>query len=164
MIKDKINEKIVNSIAPCSMFCSTCTGCQYGEISHHAKQLLHYLEGHEEFLDKNLKSAYRHKLDEFKVFTRQLKKYANPKCAGCRNGGANGCSIKGCIIPECAKEHHVDFCAECFEFPCDKVNEKIYKKTILEKWLKGNMQIKEEGIERYYEENKEKPHYIDYVK
>ena len=45
-------ENILKSIAPCSMFCSTCTGCSYGEISNHAKKLLHYLEGHEEFLEK----------------------------------------------------------------------------------------------------------------
>lgn len=48
---------ILKFIAPCSMFCSTCTGCQYGEISHHATELLILLEGHEEFLDMNLKKG-----------------------------------------------------------------------------------------------------------
>lgn len=128
MIKEKISEKILNDVAPCSMFCSTCTGCQYGQISYHARELLHLLEGHEEFLDKNLKKEYRHKLDEYRVFYKKLKKYAYPKCAGCRNGRANGCSIKGCIIPKCTKEHGVDLCAGCPEFPCNRVNESIYKK------------------------------------
>lgn len=164
MIKEKISDEILNSIAPCSMSCSTCTGCQYGQVSHHAKELLHLLEGHEEFLDKNLKKEYRHKLDEFKMFQKKLKKYAYPKCAGCRNGRSNSCSIKGCIIPECTKEHNVDFCAECSEFPCNKVNESTYKKTVLEKWLNGNKQIKKNGIEKYYEENKNKPHYINHKK
>lgn len=133
MIKEKVSEEILKAIAPCSMFCSTCTGCQYGEISYHARELLHFLAGHEEFLDKNLEKKYRHKLDEFKAFNKKLKKYANPKCAGCRNGRASNCSIKGCFIPECVKEHNVDFCAECSEFPCDKVNETVYKVTTLEK-------------------------------
>ncbi len=100
----KYENKILNSIAPCSMFCTTCTACEYGEISKHSKKLLKLLEGHEEFLEKNLRKQYIHKLEEFKIFSKKLKKYAYPKCDGCRKGGANGCSIKDCFIPECAKK------------------------------------------------------------
>lgn len=164
MIKKQIREEILNNVAPCSMFCATCTGCKYGQISHHAKELLHLLEGHEEFLNKNLQKEYRHKLDEFKIFHKKLKKYAYPKCDGCRNQRANGCSIKNCIIPKCTKEHNIDFCAECWEFPCNKIDESIYKKTTIEKWNKGNQQIKDYGIEKYYEENKKKSHYANYIK
>ena len=64
-----LDEKILKSIAPCSMNCTTCTGCNYGKISYHAQELLNLLEGHEEFLDKNLKKEYRHKLDEYKIFS-----------------------------------------------------------------------------------------------
>lgn len=163
MSKEK-NQEILKAIAPCSMFCSTCTGCKHGQIAYHSQELLKLLEGHEEFLDKNLKKEYRHKLDEFKVFTTKLKKYANPKCNGCRTGRAEGCSIKNCIIPECTKEHNVDFCAECSKFPCTKVNTSIYKETTIEKWLKGNKKIQEQGIENYYKENKETSHYINYKK
>lgn len=133
------------------MFFSMCTGCQYGMISYHAKELMHLLEGHEKFLEKNLRKEYIHKLDTFKIFSKQLEKYANPKCAGCRESRNSNCSIKGCIIPECTKKHNVDFCAECLEFPCDKVNESIYKKTTIEKWMLGNRQIKKYGIQNYYE-------------
>lgn len=160
----EIKEEILKSIAPCSMFCSTCTGCNYGQISYHANELLKLLEGHEEFLDKNLKEKYRHKLGEFSTFKKKLKKYAHPKCSGCRNGRANGCSIKNCIIPDCVKEHQVNFCAECLEFPCNKINSSIYKQTTIEKWLNGNKAIKENGIEKYYEDNKNIPHYINYSK
>ena len=82
---EKVSDDILNAVAPCSMFCSTCTGCKYGDISLHAKELLRLLDGHKEFLEKNLKKEYRHKLDEFIVFQNKLKKYANPKCGGCRN-------------------------------------------------------------------------------
>ena len=157
-------ENILKSIAPCSMFCSTCTGCSYGEISNHAKKLLHYLEGHEEFLEKNLKKGYEHKLEEFRIFHRKLKKYAYPKCNGCRDKRANGYSIKDCIIPACTKEHNIDFCAECEEFPCTKVNDTIYKKKTIDKWKKGNEEIQKEGLLTYYERNKETPHYINYSK
>ncbi len=157
-------DKILKDVAPCSLFCSTCTGCQYGEISYHANELLRLLEGHAEFLDKNLKEEYRHKLEEYKLFSMKLKKYANPKCGGCRNGQATACSIEGCIILECTKQHGVDFCGECFEFPCDKVNTTIYKETTINKCLVGNQQIKDNGINKYYEDNKDIPHYIEYVK
>lgn len=161
---EKNSEEILSAIAPCSMFCSTCTGCSYGDISYHAKELLHLLEGHEEFLDKNLKEKYRHKLDEYLVFHKKLKKLATPKCGGCRNKRVSSCCIKGCIISECVEEHQVLFCAECSLFPCDKVNEKIYSKKTIKKWLDGNLEIKRDGIHAYYENNKNKPHYIDYVK
>lgn len=154
--------KILKDVAPCSLFCSTCTGCKYGEISNHSKELLRLLEGHKEFLDKNLKSAYRHKLDEFIAFEKKLKKYAYPKCDGCRTGGANGCSIKGCFINECVKEHSVNYCGECPLFPCDKVNKNIFKERVINKWLEGNKRIKEVGIIKYYEERKNNTHYEDY--
>lgn len=157
------NEKILDFVAPCSMFCSTCTGCIYGDISFHAKELIRLLEGHEELLDKNLKSAYRDRLDEFRIFQKRLKKFANPKCGGCRNGGATGCSINNCIIPNCVKEHNVNFCGECPEFPCQRLDN-IFKETTKKKWLDGSNKIKELGIEKYYKENKDTPHYINYRK
>ncbi|MDE6284288.1 MAG: hypothetical protein K2M17_00905, partial [Bacilli bacterium] len=61
MIEEKTKKEILNSVAPCSMFCSTCMGCKYGEISYHSKELLRLLEGHEEFLEENLKRQYVHK-------------------------------------------------------------------------------------------------------
>ncbi len=73
MIKEKTKEEILRAVAPCSMFCTTCTGCNYGEISYHAKELLKLLEGHREFLEKNLKEQYLHKLDEYKAFEKKLK-------------------------------------------------------------------------------------------
>lgn len=158
----EVDNKILNAVAPCSMFCSTCTGCKYGDISLHATELVKLLEGHEEFLDKNLKPQYRDRLDEFRIFMKRLKKFANPKCGGCRNGGASGCSIKGCVIPECAKEHNVNYCGECNEFPCNKVKKSGFKETTIKKWLDGSNKIKEIGIENYYQENKDVPHYIDY--
>ncbi len=157
-----VEEKILKAVAPCSMFCSTCTGCKYGDISFHATELLRLLEGHEEFLDKNLKAQYRDRLEEFRIFQKRLKKLAHPKCGGCRNGGASGCSINGCIIPECVKEHNVNCCGECSEFPCDKVKEAGFKETTIKKWLDGSSKIREVGIEAYYQENKDIPHYINY--
>ncbi len=158
----EIEEKLLDAVAPCSMFCSTCTGCKYGDISLHAKELLRLLEGHEEFLAENLKEQYRDRLEEFRIFQKRLKKFATPKCGGCRNGGEAGCSIKGCIIPECVKEHDVNYCGECSEFPCERVEKSGFKETTIQKWLDGSNKIKDAGIEKYYQENKDIPHYINY--
>lgn len=154
--------EILNAVAPCSMFCKTCTGCKYGDISKLSKELLRLLEGNKEFLDKNLTKDYRHKLDEYIIFEKKLKRFSNPKCNGCRTGGASGCSIKGCFINECVKEHNVNYCGECSLFPCNKVNKKIFSENIINKWLEGNKIIKEIGIDTYYEERKDIPHYIEY--
>lgn len=164
MIEEKIKEEILNSVAPCSMFCSTCTGCQYGDISNHSKELLKLLEGHEEFLEKNLEKQYFHKLEEFRTFRKKLEKYAYPKCGGCRNDRAAGCSIKQCFILECTKKYHVNFCADCSRFPCDKVNKSIFKESTIQKWLNGNKKIREVGIDQYYYDGKNIPHYINYQK
>ena len=161
---NKISNDILKAVAPCSLLCSTCTGCKYGDISIYAKELLRLLDGHKEFLEKNLKKEYKYKLDEFIVFQNKLKKYANPKCGGCRNGGANGCSIKGCFINECVKEHNVNFCGECSLFPCDKVNNTVFKDNVIKKWSEGNTRIKQIGINSYYEERKNIPHYIEHKK
>ena len=161
---EKVSTEILNAVAPCSMFCSTCTGCKYGDISFHAKELLRLLDGHKEFLDKNLKKEYSYKLEEFTIFLKKLKKYANPKCGGCRNGGASGCSIKGCFINECVKEHNVNFCGECNLFPCDKVNNMVFKNNVIKKWFEGNTRIKQIGVNSYYEERRNIPHYINHKK
>lgn len=164
MHEEKIKNQILTSIAPCSMFCQTCTGCKYGSISHHAKKLIHLLKGHEEFLKHNLKPEYQHKLKEFHIFHKKLKKYAEPKCGGCRENRHPNCCIKNCIIPECAKKHNVFFCADCPEFPCNNINEDTYKTTTIKKWKTGNEEIQKIGIENYYEKYKDISHYISYSK
>ena len=161
---ENVSSEILSSVAPCSMFCSTCTGYKNGEISFHAQELLKLLNGYKEFLEKNLKDEYKYKLDEFITFEKSLKKYDYPKCGGCRNGGATGCSIKGCFISKCTKEHKVNYCGECDLFPCGKVNNKVFKDTVIKKWYDGSMRIQEIGISSYYEEKKNTSHYTSFKK
>lgn len=49
-------------------------------------------------------------------------------------------------------------------FPCDKVNNKVFKDSVIKKWYERNMRIKEIGINSYYEERKDIPHYIEHKK
>lgn len=45
----EVDNKILNAVAPCSMFCSTCIGCKYGDISLHATELVKLLEDMKNF-------------------------------------------------------------------------------------------------------------------
>ena len=75
-----------------------------------------------------------------------------------------GC-IEGCFIPECVKEHDVDFCAECDKFPCSKVRDsEIYGKEAREAMVEGSLLIKENGAERFFEMKKDASHYAKYKK
>ena len=61
------------------------------------------------------------------------------------------------------KNHGVDFCGECNEFPCKKA-QGIFEEIVYRQWLEGNQQIREYGIEAFWKNNSENPHYRPYKK
>ena len=152
-------EEILERVAPCSLMCHTCTAFCKGEIAGAAKNLLHYLKGIKGFYAKHMPDA----VESYESFEGILSMYAGGDCHGCRSGEHNGCSIEGCFLLECTKEHDVDFCGECSAFPCDKTKD-LFEEEIYRQWLEGSLQIKEKGIEQFWEENREKPHYEAYIK
>jgi len=160
-------EKLLNYVAPCSLLCYTCPAYKDGAISKCASDLCSYFEGYYDFMDDNIPKDYRSYLNDFKAFYDRLEKYTKRSCACCRSNPSpgSGC-IEGCIIPACTKEHKVDFCGECAEFPCEKAKEFFGKinDTILADWENGNKRIKEVGIRQYFEEKKDVSHYISYKK
>jgi hypothetical protein len=91
-------------------------------------------------------------------------------CGGCRNIEGNCQVLKNygfsgnCKIYHCAKDHHVEFCNNCTEFPCDLLhpladradkfphNLKVFnlcmiKKMGLENWAKNQSK---RSWDRYY--------------
>ena len=159
-------EQLLDYVPPCGLMCYTCPAFQDGAIKEHSAALLKLNEGYREFLDINLPEEYRSFLSEYDKFIEKLERDAAPDCAGCRkiNGIGRSC-IKDCFIPECTKTHGVDFCGECGEFPCGKVeNSDIYGREAKAGILEGSRLIKESGAEQYYETRKNISHYIKYVK
>lgn len=154
-----VRKELLNKIAPCSLVCHTCGGYAQGIICESAKQLSEYLEGVQEFYEKHCPD----KVGRFRVFTEELEQFATGKCSGCRNREHHSCSIKGCFILECTKEHGVDFCGECHEFPCNKT-QAIFEEEVYLQWLEGNKEIKALGIEEFWEKNRVRPHYKPYRK
>ena len=146
-MKDNVME-----LAPCGLCCRTCLDYKNGAISECAKELIRLTTGVSEFKHKNhFKDA-----DSFDTMLFNINKLANPKCNGCRNG-KGGCTIDNCCIMDCAYDHKVNFCGECLEFPCDKVD--MYSFPKYDTWLKINKQIAEVGATEVYDEVKDKPHY-----
>ena len=151
-------EVILKQVAPCSLMCHTCAAYEEGIICDSARQLLKYMEGMNEFLQKHAPIA----MDKHQIFEEELQKYALGKCPGCRSNRDCVCSIDGCYIPECTKQHNVNFCGECEEFPCSGIA-KVFEPEVYHQWVRGNTEIRDKGVESYWENNKEKSHYIAYT-
>lgn len=149
--------EILKKVAPCSLMCQTCSAYNDGVICKASKTLLKYLDGIEEFYKKHIPDA----VESFNNFEDVLCIYSSASCSGCRSTEHNGCSIKGCFLLECTREHGIDFCGECSEFPCKKTTE-LFEEEVYRQWLNGNQQIHDHGIESFWENNSEKPHYKAY--
>lgn len=157
-------EQLLNYIPPCGLVCYTCPGFVDGAIREHSMALLKLQEGYREFLDKRLPDEYRNLLEKYDTYIETLHKNASPHCPGCRkiDGKGPGC-IKDCFIPECVKKHSVDFCGECHEFPCKRVEKsKLYGKEAKQGFLDGGEYIKQVGAESFFEYKKGVSHCINY--
>ena len=106
--------EIIKKVAPCSLMCHTCSAYNDGLIFVSAKTLLKYLDGIKEFYEVHMPDD----VESYNNFEGVLSIYAGASCSGCRSTEHNGCSIEGCFLLECTKNHGVDFCGECNEFPC----------------------------------------------
>lgn len=137
--------EIIKKVAPCSLMCHTCSAYNDGIICASAKTLLKYLEGIKEFYEVHMPDA----VESYNNFEGVLSIYAGASCSGCRSTEHNGCSIEGCFLLECTKNHGVDFCGECNEFPCKKT-QGIFEEIVYRQWLEGNQQIREYGIETFW--------------
>ena len=151
--------EIIKKVAPCSLMCHNCSAYNDGIICASAKTLLKYLEGIKEFYEVHMPDA----VESYNNFEGVLSIYAGASCSGCRSTEHNGCSIEGCFLLECTKNHGVDFCGECHEFPCKKTQE-LFEEIVYRQWLEGNQQIREYGIEAFWKNNSEHPHYKPYKK
>ena len=153
-------DKILDYVAPCSLLCYTCPVYKDGIIYHNAVSLSNYFVGYYDFMVENFPKEYMNAADDFSKFHKHLISYTQPMCDGCRNKPAPGCSIKGCVIPSCTKDHGVSFCGECDKFPCNNIDTSIYAQIVIELWLEGNTCIKKTGIKKFFEEKKNQSHYL----
>lgn len=152
-------DELLEKVAPCALMCHTCSAYEKGIICESAKKLLKYMDGAKEFYEKHNPSQ----VESHNIFLQNLECYSAGACSGCRNRKHHGCSIEGCFILECTLEHNIHFCGECIEFPCNKTT-LLFEEEVYKMWLSGNREIQKNGIEEYWEQNHEKPHYGEYKK
>ena len=159
-------EQLFNNVPPCGLMCYTCPGYIDDATKEHSAALLKLKEGFGEFLDKKLSDDYRYVLEKYDKYIEMLTLDSTPSCPGCRKAAGKGPScIEGCFIPRCTKEHGVDFCGVCNEFPCNKVEESnLYDKECKKGFYEGSSLIKEHGAEKFFEMKKNISHYINYAK
>ena len=160
---DHSSEQLLDVMAPCSLLCYSCPAFARGIVCELSEKLENYFKGFYDFLAECLPEKYKPKAEEFKSFEERLREYAKPGCNGCRDDRNPECSVNGCFILECTREHGVDYCGECDAFPCRKVDTIFSNPAIHHRWLRGNMRIQQAGAAQFFEEEKGKSHYIDFA-
>ena len=91
------------------------------------------------------------------LVSRGFKKEDLP-CPGCRPNSGNCIVIADtCETYTCVTEHKVDFCFDCEEFPCFKLNPSSDRANILPHNMKvfNLCCIKQQGIEKFLEKHSE---------
>jgi len=144
-------EEIISRVAPCGIDCSRCANFKEGNIAKYSGALQEDLGNFRKMAAKM--SGFFAPFKDFEAFEKILGIFAGASCEGCRAGGGK---VPDCAAKSCYKEKGADFCGECGDFPCqvNKVRGDLY-----ERWLANGKFIKESGIERFYDDARQKPRY-----
>lgn len=147
-------EFIKSRLSPCGLHCGKCFAFAEGEITLLSKQLKDALGNFDVYAERFvslLEEPVFFKYSDFKVL---LQYFSETKCKGCRK---EKCILfKSCKVRECSENRNVDYCFQCTDFPCDNtgLDEHLHKRSV------GiNQQMKEMGVEAYYNNVKDKPRY-----
>ena len=144
-------KQLLKKIAPCGLLCYTCAAAKDGAIQFHSHALLRLLESFDSFAEQF--SEHEPRLRYYLDFKEVLMSFAEASCDGCREGG---CMYPGCKVWLCIKENAHDFCFECRDFPCEKVD---FEPALRAKWIRANQRMREIGAHDYFNEVKDKSHY-----
>ena len=144
-------EKAVSEFSPCGKDCSRCVSYKNGQVVKLSLALKEALTNFEHKAEKQ--KHFNPLFNCYPDFIALLDYFSNGQCEGCRYTSTPS---PGCSIRSCHKEHQVNFCAECPNFPCSP---QMYTPELINEWLSNNKHIIENGIEAFYKEEKAKPRY-----
>lgn len=147
-------------ISCCGGFCATCArSSSYTAFREAAALLAELIDAH----------GFHHWMPDtvefnYNEFRKGLDFFADPDswlvCTNACKGSTGGPPF---CVRECGKQHEVDICFECSEFPCDRVKpfEGIvdkadeYRRLGREKWLQKHIEMAAQGFEshtgKYYQ-------------
>ena len=145
-------KELLRVVAPCGLLCYTCTAAKDGAIQIQSKALLRLLESFDGFAEQF--SAHEPRLSKYPEFKDVLRLFSEAGCEGCRGGN---CTYPDCRVSPCITQKGYDFCFECEAFPCERMDSDPALKA---KWMRANERMKEVGVEAFFHEVKDAPHYV----
>ena len=148
------HDLIKNKLAPCGLHCGKCFAFIEGDIKNHSNKLKEFLGDFDIYAKRFVDLIDEPVFNKYHDFKELLDYFASVECAGCRK---EKCKIfKDCKVRDCHEKKGVDFCFQCSDFPCNETgfDQHLHKRSVV-----INMRMKEIGVEKYYDEIKDKPRY-----
>jgi len=147
--------KLSDLIGYCGVYCGTCARwCENSALRKLAAALAELVDSHgfHRWMPDVVKefnyTEFRKALDFFSQKDTWLV---------CRKGCKGGDGRLDCQIRKCCKNHGLDVCFDCSEFPCDRVKgntamiegAKDYRKLGKEEWLRQQIKKAKKGYEHH---------------
>ncbi|MCK5168436.1 MAG: DUF3795 domain-containing protein [Bacteroidales bacterium] len=146
--------KVLNNLGPCGLNCSKCFAFKDGEIKHLSSELKNCLGNFDVYAERFIELLNQPVFKKYPNFKLMLDHFSKSECKGCRN---DDCKLfQDCNVKQCSKDHSVDFCFQCTEFPCKKHGFDVHLEN---RWININNRMKEIGIENYFDEIKDLSRY-----
>jgi hypothetical protein len=147
-------EQIKTRLAPCGLHCRKCFAFIDGDIKKLSTQLKDNLGNFDVYAERFVDLINEPVFSKYPDFKELLSLLSSADCKGCRK---EKCKIfKNCKVRNCYEEKGVDFCFQCPDFPCNITG---FDEHLTKRSVSINMRIKEIGVEKYYNEIKDKPRY-----
>jgi hypothetical protein len=143
-----------DKFGPCGLLCEKCFAFENGPIRTHAEQLKQHLGSFDNYAQRFVSLLNDPTFEKYPDFKVVLELLSSGSCKGCRKQECH--LFEACKVKDCYINRKVDFCFQCSEFPCDKTG---FDENLKQRWIKLNTEIREIGLENYYEKIKDKPRY-----
>ena len=147
-------ELIKNRLAPCGLHCGKCFAFKDGDIAKSSRALKNDLGEFSIYAKRFIDLLGKPVFEKYPDFKEMLDYFSVAECSGCRN---EKCKLfKGCKVRSCSEEKGVDFCFQCSNFPCNNTG---FDEHLNERSVNINRYIEKIGVEKYYNEIKDKARY-----
>lgn len=143
---------VASRLAPCGLSCGTCLAFDSGPVQQASRALRAALGDNFSSYAKRFE-AMNPVFANYPAFSEMLDFLASGSCTGCRDAG---CLFKACAVPGCAREHGVDYCFQCSEFPCQRHG---MPAPLAERWRINNETMRDTGPNAYFFTAQVKPRY-----
>ena len=146
--------KIINKLAPCGLNCAKCFAYDKGNIKKLSIDLQTNLGKFDIYANRFVELLDEPSFKNYPDFKEMLNYFACVECKGCRNDECK--FFTACQVKQCSKDHSVDFCFQCSEFPCSKHG---FDEHLTQRWIAIQNKMEKSSVEDYYKDIKDLPRY-----